>query len=142
VIAFAHDDVYLLVYYSIDWGYKEKGTIPIGDYEKNKLPTRSRKGSELKLLSKTRMDILQEWDYTLSRIVMASQEAQKLRIVRSKRSAQIFPRKQIVKNGIRDFFLASNVLFNKGKEVVATLRKSFNNNNSKITITLCSIKTL
>ena len=116
------------MYYSIDWGYKEKGKIPIGDYEKNKPP--SRRGSELKLSSKIRMDILQEWDYSLSRILMASNKAQQLRKSRSKKSFQIFPQKQIVKNGVRDFFLASKVLFQKprrsgGKEVVTTLRKSF-----------------
>jgi hypothetical protein len=95
---------------SIDWSYNEKATVPIEDYEKYKPPRREK--SELKMPSEIRNNILQEWDYSLSRILMASTEAQNVRNQRSK-SAQTFTQRQIVRNGIKGFCNMPKVLYRK-----------------------------
>ena len=62
--------------------------------------------------SEIRNNILQEWDYSLSRILMASVEAQNVRNQRSK-SAQTFTQRQIVRNGIKGFCNMPKVLYKK-----------------------------
>jgi len=97
---------------SIGWSYNVKATVPIEDYEKHKPPRRH--GSELKMPGEIRNDILLEWDHSLSRILVASIEAQKVRNQRSK-SAQTFTRRQIVKNYIKKvvFNIMPKVLYKK-----------------------------
>jgi len=62
---------------------KPQATVPVEVYEEQEPPRRA--GAELKIPSNLRMDILlQEWDYSLSAIMMASKEAHELRTLRSK----------------------------------------------------------
>ena len=62
--------------------------------------------------SEIRNNILQEWDYSLSRILMASVEAQNVRNQRSK-SAQTFTQRQIVRNSLQGFCNMPKVLYRK-----------------------------
>jgi hypothetical protein len=64
--------------------------------------------------SNIRIDILQEWDYSLSKIMMASKEAHELRKLRSK-STQKAVRRQIMKHNIISIFKAPKKFINKAK---------------------------
>lgn len=97
---------------SIDWNYEEKATVPVELYEQHKPPRRS--GAELKMPSNIRIDILQEWNYSLSKIMMASKESQELRKLRSKSTQKAF-RRQIMKHNIISILKAPKKLINKAK---------------------------
>jgi hypothetical protein len=98
--------------YSIDWDYEEKITVPVEEYEQSKPPRRAK--PEFKLPSDIRITILQDWDYSLSRILVASEEARELRKLHLK-SAQDFTRRQSMKNNIIDFLRSSKNLLTMAK---------------------------
>jgi hypothetical protein len=104
--------LFLLLKHSIDWNYEEKATVPVELYEQHKPPRRS--GAELKMPSNIRIDILQEWNYSLSKIMMASKESQELRKLRSKSTQKAF-RRQIMKHNIISILKAPKKLINKAK---------------------------
>jgi len=107
-----HSFISWFLKHSIDWNYEEKATVPVEIYEQHKPPRRA--GAELKMPSNIRIDILQEWDYSLSTIIMASKEAHDLRKLRSK-STQKFVRRQIMKHNISSILKAPKKLINKVK---------------------------
>lgn len=112
-------------HYSIDWDYCQEQNVSIDSYEANRPPRR--KQYQLRMPKEIREDILLQWNFSLSSILLASRAVDEARSQRAK-SFTSFSRRSRVFSGISNVFSfpskASNCEFKNRQQKVDETRRS------------------
>lgn len=112
-------------HYSIDWDYCQEQNVSIDSYEANRPPRRQQ--YQLRMPKEIREDILLQWNFSLSSILLASRAVDEARSQRAK-SFTSFSRRSRVFSGISNVFSfpskASNCEFKNRRQKVDETRRS------------------
>lgn len=112
-------------HYSIDWDYCQEQNVSIDSYEANRPPRRQQ--YQLRMPKEIREDILLQWNFSLSSILLASRAVDEARSRRAK-SFTSFSRRSRVFSGISNVFSfpskASNCEFKNRQQKVDETRRS------------------